>query len=600
MEKKPSSGEQRSRNQGNKRPAGAPPQNKAKQNTPPVRRQPSKGKAPARPTPSKQGASVKKPAPPKPAGNAVPGKKKQIRTGNPVQKKERNEAEIKKKQEELRAEKKNEQPAPKKQKRPAPKGREKEKPAEETTGGRLINKAPARKRPMKQNEADDAAENVLIRDNREAEEHDVPQPLEPPKKPDSPYIRKLKKVLLALLTIVVLLSICTALSFTVFFKIDDITVQGKTRYNTNEIIAASEIKMGDNLLLCNTSPGVNKIKDKFPYIEDVEIEKKLFNQINIKVKEAEPTSVIESDGKYIVLGKSGKVIEINNKKVYDVPTVLGAKLENVKLSSTIKYKDSNLKKYLDKLIAAIDDNGLANEIITVDISNTSNIVLHRKNGFKILIGNFENMDYKLKTAAHILNTSVKKTSLGSLNVSLASSEGGKSYLKITGDSEELAKKQAEEKKKREEAKKRQEEEKKRKQEEEAQQQTDSQETSEDDSGAALDTGDSGDTADTGESTETTDDTVITDDTGDGYADDGLSDYDAGTDYTDDTGMDSTGDDLYSDDGGTDYTDDTDYTYDSGDTDYTGDDVYSDYTNDSYAGDDYTDLYTDEGNTDYQE
>ena len=182
-----------------------------------------------------------------------------------------------------------------------------------------MNKAPARKRQMKQQEADDAAEKVLIRNNDEDKEYGAPKPLDPPKKPDSPYIRKLKKVLLAVLTVVVLLTICTILSFTVFFKIDDITVEGKTRYEYNDIISASEIKLGDNLLLCNTSPGAEKIKNKFPYIEGVEIEKHLFNKINIKVTEAKPTSIIESDGKYIVLGKSGKVIEIGNKKQYDVP-----------------------------------------------------------------------------------------------------------------------------------------------------------------------------------------------------------------------------------------------------------------------------------------
>lgn len=477
-----------------------------------------------------------------------------------------------------------------------PRKADKNRPPEETTGGRLIKKAPAKKRPMKQQEADDAAEEVLIKDHGDDQDYDAPKPLDPPKKPDSPYIRKLKKILLGFVTIVVLLGICTALSFTVFFKIDDITVQGKTRYKSDDIIAASEIRLGDNLLLCNTAQGSERIKDKFPYIENVTIEKQLFNHININVTEAKPTSIIESDGKYIVLGKSGKIIEIDDKKLYDVPAILGAKLEDVKLSSTIKYKDSNLKKYLDRVIEAIGTNGLKDLIITVDISNTSNISLFKKNGFKILIGNFENVDYKLKTAAHILETSVKDNMLGTLDVSLASSEGGKSYLKITGDTEEIARKAAEEKKKKEEA------ENKKKEQQEAEKKK-AGESSEETQENADETGDTvpDENTDDGlsESTEITDDLYTGEDYDTGiYSDDGTFDY--GEDYTDGTAD----GDIYSDsaeDGLTDTYDDTDgYTTDDI---YSGEDIYSDsgsddtavddYAADDYTADDLTADYTDD-------
>lgn len=572
MEKKPS-GEDRKvkrpedKRQNNNRPVGKRPADR------PVQKGKSKT-PPSHPTQSRQN------------GRPVSAKKNAPEAGK---KKRPAETPVREKTSEKRA------ASGKTQYRPAKKA-VRNKPPEETTGGKLIRKAPAKKRPMKQQEADDAAEEVLIKDNNDDQDYDAHQPLEPPKKPDSPYIRKLKKILLAFVTIVILLGICTALSFTVFFKIDQITVQGKTRYNSDEIIAASEINTGDNLLLCNTSPGCDKIKDKFPYIENVSIEKHLFNQINIKVTEAKPTSIIESDGKYIVLGKSGKIIEINDKKLYDVPAVLGAKLENVRLSSTIKYKDSNLKKYLDRVIEAIDTNGLKDSIITVDISNTSNIALFKKNGFKIIIGNFENVDYKLKTAAHILSTSVNDHMLGTLDVSLASSEGGKSYLKITGDTEEIARKAAEEKKKKEEAekkKKEQQEAEKKKAEEAAQ----NQENSENTDDAASDENTDGTLSD---STENTDDlnTTAEDNTTEDYQDYGTVDY--GDNYTDDgTYVDS----YTTDDGLTDsdnYTDDyttDDYTPD--DT-YTGDDTYTNYdTDDTTGDDDTTDDYTaDDQTTDY--
>lgn len=270
---------------------------------------------------------------------------------------------------------------------------------------------------------------ILDRNRRKSTPKEYIKLPAPAKEPMSEYRRKLKTILFYIVTLVVLLSICFVLSLTVFFKIDDILVEGETRYQADDIIASCMIEKGDNLLLCNTSAGEKNIVDQFPYIEKVKMDKKLFNKIIINVTEAVPTSIIESGGQYIVLSKSGKIIEINDTKKYKVPTVLGAHLKNVKLSSTVKYSDKNVQNYITDIINATEKYEIKN-IETIDISNLTEIVLIRKNGFKIIIGNPENIDYKIKTAKMIMTQNVTKDNLGTLNVSLAVSDGGKSYLKI--------------------------------------------------------------------------------------------------------------------------------------------------------------------------
>ncbi|MGN1457948.1 MAG: FtsQ-type POTRA domain-containing protein [Acutalibacteraceae bacterium] len=290
-------------------------------------------------------------------------------------------------------------------------------------------KKPVQQHTIPQADVDRQAQEILNKPKKSSRQQDYSKPLAPAKEPISPYKRKMKRVLFYMITIVILFAVCCVLSLTVFFKIDNIEVEGKTRYNTDDIIASCMINKGDNLILCSTGGGEDKIKNDFPYIEEVNIEKKLFNTIIINVTEAKPTSVIESKGQYVVLGKTGKIIEIDKEKKYSVPTVLGAELENVKLSSTVKYKDKNVKKYVDDILAAVSETGIKN-IETVDISNLSKIALIRKNGFKIIIGTPENVGYKLKTAKAIMDGNVKDSdSTGVLDVSLASADGGKSYLK---------------------------------------------------------------------------------------------------------------------------------------------------------------------------
>ncbi|MBQ3929127.1 MAG: FtsQ-type POTRA domain-containing protein, partial [Clostridia bacterium] len=137
---------------------------------------------------------------------------------------------------------------------------------------------------------------ILDRNRRKSTPKEYIKLPAPAKEPMSEYRRKLKTILFYIVTLVVLLSICFVLSLTVFFKIDDILVEGETRYQADDIIASCMIEKGDNLLLCNTSAGEKNIVDQFPYIEKVKMDKKLFNKIIINVTEAVPTSIIESGG----------------------------------------------------------------------------------------------------------------------------------------------------------------------------------------------------------------------------------------------------------------------------------------------------------------
>ena len=268
-------------------------------------------------------------------------------------------------------------------------------------------------------------QNVLNKPQRESSLHYL-KPLPPAKEPMSPYKRKVRRVLFYVITILVLVSVCCVLSLTVFFKIDEIEVEGKTRYNADEIISSSMINKGDNLILCNTAPGEKNIWEKYPYIETVDIHKRLFNKIVITVKEAVPTSIIESEGKYVLLSESGKIIDIDSKRQNNVPIILGAKLETPKLSSEIKYKNESVEDYIDQILEGAEKYKLGT-IETIDISNLAKIYLERKNGLRIMLGAPENIDYKLKTAQKIIEKSLTDKDKGTLDVSLCSSEGGKSY-----------------------------------------------------------------------------------------------------------------------------------------------------------------------------
>ena len=270
------------------------------------------------------------------------------------------------------------------------------------------------------------AEDYLRKKPRESALH-YSMPLPPAKAPISPYRRWLKRFLFYALTIIIVVTVGLILSFTVFFKIDAISVEGETRYPQEDIIAASMIQEGENFFLCNTSPGERKIWEEFPYIESVEIGKLLFNKIVIKVKEAVPTSVVESEGSYVLLSESGKIIDIANKRQADVPIVMGAVLAAPTLSSSVKYQDENVEEYLEEILAAAEEYKFG-VLKVIDITKLSNITVETKDGLHIILGKPENINQKMMTARKIMKKDVPEGDVGTLDVSLSASEGGKSYF----------------------------------------------------------------------------------------------------------------------------------------------------------------------------
>lgn len=217
---------------------------------------------------------------------------------------------------------------------------------------------------------------------------------------------------------------------TLFFKIDSISVEGKTRYSTEEILEHCGVEKGQNLILCDTETGAADIEKTFPYIEDAWIERKLFNSVIVHVKETKPASVVESNGKYVVLSKKGKILEIADTMKYDVPLLKGAKIKTAELSSTIVYEDDSLQKIIQEMIEAMESYGIEN-VREIDILNPANIRFTYNDRITVLVGTPENIDYKLKTVTLIVNDKLDKNAVGVLDVSLCTPEGGKSYFNPT-------------------------------------------------------------------------------------------------------------------------------------------------------------------------
>ena len=129
------------------------------------------------------------------------------------------------------------------------------------------------------------------------------------------------------------------LSLTVLFRVERIEVQGESRYSAEQIVQASGLETGGNLFLTDTGEAASAIEKALPYIGEAKVSRVLPSELSISVQEEPAASAILWEGQYVVLGASGKVLELAAAAPENCPVVKGVALQQAEPGSAVAFAD---------------------------------------------------------------------------------------------------------------------------------------------------------------------------------------------------------------------------------------------------------------------
>lgn len=110
----------------------------------------------------------------------------------------------------------------------------------------------------------------------------------------------------------------------VFFRVNQVTVEGNSRYTDAEIVAASGVELGDNLFLVNKPQTARSITRRLPYVEKVSPVRLLPDTLELRVVESRAAVVLEVDGVRWLLSRGGKLLEQGDRTLGEgLPLVAG-------------------------------------------------------------------------------------------------------------------------------------------------------------------------------------------------------------------------------------------------------------------------------------
>ncbi len=194
-------------------------------------------------------------------------------------------------------------------------------------------------------------------------------------------------------------------SLTILFGTKTVAVLGESPYTDEEIIKASGIKQGDNVIRLSSSKVNSKIVDKLPYIKSARLNKNLSGKVQIVVTQTKGAYAFIDGERCVVTAEDGKVLSIEAAETASQYTILqGVTIESLASCVPGKYVSVTEKDDLElaRIIYNAASDAEIDSITSIDITNPDYIKLIVEERLSILAGGKEDIGRKLALAAKVI------------------------------------------------------------------------------------------------------------------------------------------------------------------------------------------------------
>lgn len=207
--------------------------------------------------------------------------------------------------------------------------------------------------------------------------------------------RKLKKHILTVLLAVAVMCVGIVLVFSLFFRINTITVSGDRVYSDKMVVEKSEIVSGKNLFRVNEKSVSEKLSKELPYIKEITIERKLPDTLIINVTATREAAAVTTAKGFVLIDETGKILDKNASILKEnVAVIKGVKLKEYEEGAMVCFTDEKKTETLLALLGAIKKSGL--ELLTeIDLKNINDIKIKYDDRITFEVGSLTNIETKL-------------------------------------------------------------------------------------------------------------------------------------------------------------------------------------------------------------
>ncbi len=208
--------------------------------------------------------------------------------------------------------------------------------------------------------------------------------------------KKIKLILKIVLSLGIIIGGIIFAMTSPIFNIKNIEVLNNEEVSSETIISISEIKTEENIFKFKKSDVIKNIREN-PYIESVEIKRKLPSTVQIDVKERIPQYSVEFMEKYVYISSQGYLLEISEDSK-GLPIIQGIVTPEEEIEAGKRLCIEDLEKLEDviKIMNIAKENELDSKISFINIKNKNEYVLYlEEENKKVHLGDNTNLSNKM-------------------------------------------------------------------------------------------------------------------------------------------------------------------------------------------------------------
>lgn len=215
--------------------------------------------------------------------------------------------------------------------------------------------------------------------------------------------KRIKKIIKTLLLLAIIIGgICFAL-ISPIFNISDVEVIGNEKIAADTIVSLSQLQVGQNIFRFYKGKLINDIKTN-AYVENVKIQRKIPNKIEITIEERKQDYNVEFLNGYAYINNQGYILEISEQKL-DLPVIKGISTPQEQIVEGNRLNDDDLEK-LETVIQIMNickSYDLDKKVSSIDITDSNDYIMEMDEEKKIIhLGNNSNLSNKMLYVPAIL------------------------------------------------------------------------------------------------------------------------------------------------------------------------------------------------------
>ena len=203
------------------------------------------------------------------------------------------------------------------------------------------------------------------------------------------------RILLIVFLLLVLVTICVVMGLQLF-RVREVVVEGCSQRDPLLVAELAQVDYDESIFKLRLSQIRDNINQS-PYFEVEEIGYILPDKLRIQVHERAERAVIQFAGSLIIMDEEGYILEVRQSLGDStVPVVTGLEVSSFQVGEQVESEDPKQLSALQVILTALLDQEATHLISEIDVAEVSDLCMITTNGFLVELGNFENMDEKIR------------------------------------------------------------------------------------------------------------------------------------------------------------------------------------------------------------